>query len=135
MWKIYFTKKSIKMNKPEIKLIQYVIVSKRPRMSKGKIASQVAHATFRALVLQDDSDSIYLIEEWKQTGMCVIVLQCKNQQELMNISKYLDTENIINHIVIDEGLTEIPMGTATALATGVLPESEHWRFSKMRLFK
>lgn len=129
-----------KMEETKIKLIQYVIVPKRPRMSKGKIASQVAHATFRALELQNknyigDYPNDPKIHEWKQTGMCVIVLQCKNQQELMNIHVYLDIEGITNAVVVDEGLTEIPMGTATALATGILPESEHWRFKTMRLFK
>ena len=125
-----------------IKLIQYVIIPKKPKMSKGKIASQACHATFRALDKQyieklgiDKAKNKFLIEEWKKTGMCVIVLQCKDQNALLRISKYLDDEKITNHIVIDEGLTEIPMGTATALATGILPESEHWRFKTMELFK
>ena len=115
----------------KIKLIQYVIVPKRPKMSKGKIASQVAHATFRALEHED----YHITQEWKKTGMCVIVLKCKNQTELLAIDKYLDNEKVIHALIVDEGLTEIPMGTATALATGILHESEHWRFKKMELFK
>ena len=138
----------------EIKYKQLVIVPKKPKMSKGKIASQVAHATFMALEKQkkiikqtltpsgDDGDKCCAsycewdnINEWKNTGMCVIVLECKSQIELMNISKYCEQWKIPHHLYIDEGITEIPMGTATTLATGVLSEDKHWIFDTMKLFK
>lgn len=124
----------IKMEQEEviIKFKQFVIVPKKPRMSKGKIASQVAHATFRALDNQKDKK---IIKDWKCSGMCVIVLQCKNQTELLAIGEYLKNEKVPYALIVDEGLTEIPMGTVTSLATGVLPESEHWRFGTMGLFK
>jgi len=116
----------------EIKLKQYVIIPKRPRMSTGKIASQVAHATFMALENQTDGQ---LIEEWKNSGMCVIVLQCKNSAQLMGIAKYLEQWDVPHNLYIDEGLTEVEMGTATALATGVVPEEFHWMFSQLKLYK
>lgn len=132
-------------------LRQYVIVPKKPKQSKGKMSSQVAHATFMALEKQraevekeltpdkkglccgaSDRDNI---EEWKKTGMCVIVLECKDSAQLMGISKYLDQWGIINHIYIDEGLTEVAMGTPTALAIEVLDEDKAWMFQKLELFK
>jgi len=88
----------------EIKYKQFVIVPKKPKMSKGKIASQVAHATFMALENQNELVKNALtpsddgkccgfcywdnIDKWKNSGMCVIVLECKSQIELMNIAKY-----------------------------------------------
>lgn len=119
----------------EIKYKQFVIVPKKPRMSKGKIASQVAHATFMALDKEQNKDGSFNINAWKRTGMCVIVLECPTQIELMNWATYLKQWDVHHHLYIDEGITEIPGGTATALATGVLTEDQWWMLSQMRLFK
>jgi len=135
----------------EIKFKQFVIVPKRPKMSKGKIASQVSHSTFMALENQKEVHNTTLhkhkpdchcedckwnnIELWKNEGMCVIVLECPTQQELFGIAEYCKQWKIPHHLYIDEGITEIPMGTATAFATGVLSEEFHWMFSQLKLFK
>ena len=119
------------METPEIEFRQYVIVPKFPRMSKGKIASQVAHATFVAL-LREDKD---IIEKWKNSGMCVIVLQCRDHVQLMGIDKYLTQWRIRHHMYIDEGFTEVRMGTPTALATGILTPDKIWMFSQLSLFR
>ncbi len=116
----------------EMKYKQFVIIPKKPKMSKGKIASQVAHATFMALENQKDKK---LISNWKKKGMCVIVLQCESPIQLFGIAKYLEQWNIPHHLYIDEGITEVNMGTPTALATGVLTEEQFWMFYTMRLFK
>lgn len=135
---------------PEIKLKQYVVVPKKPKMSPGKIASQVAHATFMALRKQDkivydwdnrENPMIVSrsewdnIDEWEKNGMCVIVLQCKTTEQLSNIAKYFEQWEIPHHLYIDEGLTEIDPMTPTALATGVLPEDKHWVLYGLPLFK
>ena len=133
--------------KIEIEYKQFVIVPRRPKMSTGKIASQVAHATYLALEKQrklielengcfipgKTKDNI--IKKWKYTGMCVIVLECKNTMQLYGIAKYLDQWDIANNLYIDEGLTEIDMGTPTALATGVLIKDQHWMLSHLNLFR
>ena len=116
---------------PEIKYKQYVIIPKRPKMSTGKIASQVAHSTFMALEKTDNK----IKDKWKKNGMCVIVLQCKDSNQLMGITKYLEQWKVPNHLYIDEGLTEVDMGTPTALATGALTEEYFWMFSMLRLYK
>lgn len=115
----------------EIEYKQFVVVPKRPKMSKGKIASQVAHSTFMALENQKDKR---LIKEWKENGMCVIVLQCENSMELMGIAKYLKQWKIPHHLYIDEGITEVNMGTPTSLATGVMNEEQFWMLNNMDLF-
>ena len=114
----------------ELNLRQYVIVPRKPKMSPGKIASQVAHATFMALENEDRKKK----EDWKEKGMPVMVLQCENETKLMGIAKYCEQSGIIHHIYIDEGITEIPMGTHTAMATGILSEEESWPFKNMELF-
>ena len=115
-----------------IKYKQFVIVPKKPKMSKGKIASQVAHATFMALDKQKDAK---LINVWKENGMCVIVLQCKDVVALLSIKQYLEQYKITHGLCVDEGLTEVDPMTPTALATGVLTEDQFWMFETMELFK
>ncbi len=117
---------------PETKYKQFVIVPKKPKMSKGKIASQVAHATFMAFENQKNK---VLINKWKKSGMCVIVLQAKGPIQLLGIAEYLKYWNIPHHLYIDEGITEVNMGTPTALATGIMTEEQFWMFHTMRLFK
>jgi len=115
----------------QIKYKQFVIIPKKPKMSTGKITSQIAHATFMALEKQTDKG---LINDWKNSGMCVIVLKCKTTQQLFGIAKYFEQWNIPHHLYIDEGLTEVPMGTPTALATGVLTEDQFWMLSQLKRF-
>lgn len=134
----------------EIKYKQFVIVPKKPKMSKGKIASQVAHATFMALENQKEMletetkketglgqifNKLNTIDKWKENGMCVIILQCKDEIKLHGIAKYLEQWGIPHHLYIDEGLTEIEMGTATALATGVMTEDQFWMLGSMEMLK
>ncbi len=123
----------------EIKYKQYVLVPKKPRMSKGKMASQVAHATFMALEKQKmfinpTKEISDLIQNWKFGGMCVIVLEVKNTEQLSNVAKYLDQWNIPNYLYIDEGLTEVYPMTPTALATGIITEDKFWIFEQFELF-
>lgn len=125
-WRIIYYKME------EIKYKQYVIVPKKPKMSKGKIASQVAHATFMALENQNNKT---LKEQWKKNGMCVIVLECRDEIQLRNINKYLEQWKVPHHLYIDEGLYGCAPFTATALATGVLTEEQSWMFKTLRLFK
>ena len=116
----------------EIKLKQFVIIPKKPKMSKGKIASQACHATFMALEKQTDK---FLINDWKNSGMCVIVLKCKDRVQLLGIALYFAEWKIPHHLYIDEGFTEVSMGTPTALATGVLTEDQFWMLSKLKMYK
>ena len=121
----------------EIKYKQFVIVPKNPKMSRGKVASQVAHATFMALEKQRElswKDRI-IIKEWKHNGMCVIVLSCKDTHALTNIAKYFEEWKVPYGLCIDEGLTEVEPMTPTALATGVLTEDKFWMFETMKLLK
>jgi len=99
-------------------------------MSPGKIASQTAHATFMAL----EQENKKLVSQWKKRGMCVIVLKCKDPLQLSWINKYFDTWSIVNHMYIDEGLTEVIPMTPTALATGILDETQQMLMEVLELY-
>lgn len=111
-------------------LKQYVFVP-MDLMSKGKMASQVAHATFLAL---DKFKDKKLILEWKSKGMCVIVLECEDQNHLIHIAEYLKQWKITHALYVDEGITETLPLTATALATGIIKEEDTWMFEKFQLY-
>ena len=111
-------------------LKQFIIIPKKPKMSIGKVASQTAHASFMSL----EKENKELIEQWKISGQCVIVLQCKDTNQLFGIATYLEQWDVVNHLYIDEGMTEVDMGTPTALATGIIPEDKQWMFSTLKLY-
>lgn len=113
-------------------LKQYVFVPKSLKMSPGKIASQVAHATLLALENQFYSEDY---ENWKTQGMCVIVLQCKDLQHLEYTREYMKTWKIHHHLYIDEGNTETQAMMPTALATGILTEEQQQLFQNFKMFK
>lgn len=126
-------------------LKQYVFIPKSLKMSVGKAASQVAHATFMALEKQSEKtihawfDRYEIgknqIEIWKDSGMCVIVLEAKNPEHLMQISKYFEQWNITHHLYIDEGYTEVLPMTATALATEILDDEDELIKGMLKNFK
>jgi len=123
-------------------LKQYVFVPKR--MSTGKACSQVAHATFLALEkywtkieqfnTKDEISKFYrhrngIVDEWRDSGMCVIVLEVENYLRLYDIEKYCTDWNIIHHLYNDESEALRP----TCLATGIIQEDKQWMFSKFKL--
>lgn len=132
-------------------LKQYIFIPIKPKMSKGKIASQAAHASYFAIKKQiydsrnmnlvkifsnifNDTDDENLVADWEVSGNCVIVCEVKDQAHLIQIDKYLDQWKIPHHLYIDEGHTEVGPLTATALATGVVREEDQWMFEKFKLF-
>jgi peptidyl-tRNA hydrolase len=119
----------------EIKYKQFIVLPKSPKMTTGKLCSQSAHASYLALEKDIDSRIHGITSAWVKNGMCVIVLECKNQQQLLNLDKYLTQWNITHHVYVDEGLYGCEPFTATALATGVLTEDKFWIFENLRLFK
>lgn len=127
---------------------QYIIIPKQPKMSAGKIASQAVHASFMALekqkynITKKDDNTITtingngtrIVNEWKDEGQTVIVLECKNQLQLMSAAKYLEQWSVPHHLYIDEGMTEVDPLTPTALATGVMHKYSWWMLKQFKLY-
>ncbi len=117
----------------EIEYKQFIVIPRKPKMSSGKMVSQGCHASYMALEQQRKTNP-KIIKEWEKEGQCVIVLECPSQIQLMNLAKYCEQWNVDCWNYIDEGLTEIPCGTNSCFATGVLPAKDHWMFSTLKLF-
>lgn len=97
---------------------QVIIVRADLKMSKGKVAAQVSHASVDC-ILKSHKD---LIEEWRGQGMKKIILKVKGQKELGKYKQLAEDNNLITGMITDAGHTEIAPGTVTCLGIG--PDDE-----------
>ena len=93
---------------------QVIVVREDLKLSRGKLAVQVAHASITGYELSDLSTR----EKWKLEGQKKIVLKVKNLDELMKIFEMAKKEGLTAGYIRDAGLTEIPSGTITAVVIG-----------------
>lgn len=92
---------------------QIILVRKDLSLSKGKLSVQVSHASVEA-VLKSSKDKI---NEWRKFSKKV-VLKVSDEKELLKYKKMADEKKLVNALIKDAGLTEIPPGTITCLAIG-----------------
>lgn len=92
---------------------QVIVVRNDLKLSCGKTAVQVAHASILGF---ERSDKL-TVEKWKIGGQKKIVLKT-NLKNLMELKSRADLEGIPTGIVKDAGLTEIPPGTITCIVLG-----------------
>ncbi len=97
---------------------QAIIVRKDLKMSAGKIAAQVAHASVEAWKKADKKTR----DTWEREGAKKVVLQAQNEKELLELKK--KSGKLPTALIRDAGLTEIPPGTTTCLAIGPAREEE-----------
>ena len=97
---------------PEYK--QVIVVRDDLRLSRGKLAVQVAHASISAYEKAEKK----IILEWKKRGQKKVVVRVNNLEELTNIANQAEKMGLPVSIVRDAGLTEVPPGTITAVGIG-----------------
>lgn len=97
---------------------QVIVVRKDLKMSPGKTASQVAHASVSAI----DNAEKGVVEKWKKEGQKKIVLKVEDLKELIIIKNLCRKMRMPYAVVSDAGHTELKPGTITALAIG--PDKE-----------
>ncbi len=93
---------------------QVIVVREDLKLSRGKLAVQVAHASITGYEQSD----LNTREKWKMEGQKKIVLKVRNLEELMKIFEMARKEGLPVGYVKDAGLTEIPPGTITAVVIG-----------------
>jgi len=97
-----------------------IIVPLSLGMSPGKVASQVAHA---ALVAGLKAQTHEGFVSWLLGGMKKIVLETAVESELVDLDNRAKKFGLVTHLVQDEGHTENPFGSYTALAIGPAPSA------------
>jgi|SRR3989344_2290610 len=104
---------------------QVIILRVDVGMSKGKLAAQAAHASLDAALKAMQRDKIFkdnLFERWRKEGAKKVVLKVESEDALRKIRDKATQANLVNALIKDAGLTEVPAGTVTALAIG--PDEE-----------
>jgi len=59
-----------------------------------------------------------LWRKWRDEGAKKVVLKVDTLEELEDLSRKADAYGIVNVLIVDRGLTEIPPNTVTALGLG-----------------
>ena len=96
---------------------QIIIVRKELKMTCGKIAAQVAHGSLRAaLIAKRGVPSVF--DDWMEAGGKKIVLKTGSLGELNGLFEWAAGRGLPHAKVIDQGRTQIPAGTFTALCIG-----------------
>lgn len=101
-----------------MELKQVIIIRKDLRLSRGKLAVQVAHASVTA------ADKSKFKREWLNSEQKKVVLKCKNLNELLNLFESVKRAGLPSALIKDAGHTEIPAGTVTCVGIGPAPEKD-----------
>lgn len=99
-------------------LKQVILVRSDLKMSKGKVAAQVAHAAVDA-TLQSNKK---LVDKWRSMGMKKITLKVNSEEELVRFKELADRAHLTCALITDAGHTELQPHTKTCLAIG--PDAE-----------
>ena len=124
---------------------QVIVVRKDLNMRKGKIASQVAHASMKVLldrmsVTEEEKiinkNNLTIIENpiihrtfscewnsyynlWLEGSFAKVVVSCDSKEELLDLSLQADERELPNALITDSGATEFNgVHTDTCLAIG-----------------
>ncbi len=93
---------------------QCIVVRDDLRLSKGKLAVQVAHAAISTYEYANEK----VRNAWKEGGQKKVVLRVPGLRELFELRELARKHGLPAVLITDAGLTEVPPGTTTVLGIG-----------------
>jgi PTH2 family peptidyl-tRNA hydrolase len=96
---------------------QVIVVRMDLKMSRGKIAVQVAHAAVSAAE-EARKHSLVSWRGWLWEGQKKVAVKVSSEEELLALRDKAIKAGLPVHQIRDRGLTELPPGTTTALGIG-----------------
>jgi PTH2 family peptidyl-tRNA hydrolase len=102
---------------------QIIAVRSDLKMSPGKMAAQVAHASLSAADVAGMRHSKWY-EAWMDEGQKKVVVKVDGEDEIQSLYEKAREFGLPCYLVNDAGLTELPQGTITTLGIGPGPDEE-----------
>jgi PTH2 family peptidyl-tRNA hydrolase len=99
---------------------QCIVIRDDLKLSKGKLAVQVAHAAVSA----SEWASRTALEEWKSGGQKKVVLRVPTLRDLFELKEVARRHDLPTALITDAGRTEIAPGTITVLGIGPAKSDE-----------
>lgn len=99
-------------------LKQVILVRDDLKLTKGKMAAQVSHASVAATLKSDKDD----VKKWAAEGMKKVVLKVKDKAELYAYKQKAEDAGLVVALITDAGHTQLEPGTVTCLGIG--PDKE-----------
>lgn len=96
---------------------QVLVIRMDLKMSRGKIAVQIAHAAVSAAE-EARKHSLVSWRGWLWEGQKKVAVKVSSEEELLALRDKAIKAGLPLHLIRDRGLTELPPGTTTALGIG-----------------
>lgn len=86
-------------------------------MGRGKLVAQGCHASIEAYRKAEASDRL-TVTAWRHSGAAKIALKVSSEEELQKVYSRAQRAGLPCALIRDAGRTQIPAGSATAVAIG-----------------
>ncbi|MEK6904116.1 MAG: peptidyl-tRNA hydrolase Pth2 [Nanoarchaeota archaeon] len=103
-----------------MKYKQVILVRGDLKLSRGKLATQAAHASFEAGMKSERKK----LEAWRDEGAKKVVLKVRDEKELTHFFNEAKKMGFAAALIKDAGHTEVKPGTITAVGIGPDEEKE-----------
>ncbi len=100
---------------PELTMV--FIARKDLKLSAGKLAAQVGHATAECITKAERTEP-RMLDRYMRVGQRKVVCQVANENDLRRLFGDAKAAGVIASLITDAGHTEIPSGTVTVVGLG-----------------